>query len=98
MSIFGWSLPPGVSLRDIDPPEQPCELCGEESGWCECPECPECGAYGDKKCYHELGHMEMTKEQSLRWFLVQREWLLQARADSEADTAYAEDMKDWWEL
>jgi len=43
-SIFGWSLPPGVTMRDIDPPEQPCHKCGKYD--CVCQECLVCGSYG----------------------------------------------------
>lgn len=54
-SIFGWSLPPGVSMRDIDPPEFPCLVCGHMSESCICPECPDCGVCGDPDCY-DRGH------------------------------------------
>jgi hypothetical protein len=54
-SVFGWDLPPGVSMRDIDPPEQPCEVCGQPSDSCICPECPVCGEQGNPKCYESHG-------------------------------------------
>jgi hypothetical protein len=59
---FGWDLPPGVSMSDIDPPEQPCEVCGIEAGNCICPECPQCGSYGDPHCYEKHG-LVRTPEQ-----------------------------------
>lgn len=62
MGIFGWSLPPGVSMRDIDPPDYPCEVCGLEAGSCECPECPVCDEAGNPECYERHG-LTLTDEQ-----------------------------------
>lgn len=53
--MSGYNLPPGVSLRDIDPPEQPCAVCGFGTDNCICPECPKCQTYGDPVCYEEHG-------------------------------------------
>jgi hypothetical protein len=33
-------------MHDIDPPEQPCELCAKMPDDCECIECPTCGSFG----------------------------------------------------
>jgi hypothetical protein len=62
MGIFGWSLPPGVSMNDIDPPDRPCEVCGKFTDDCICQECPKCSSYGDPKCYEKHG-LVRTKEQ-----------------------------------
>ena len=63
MSIFGWSLPPGVTTL---PGEEPCicEICCQDvdADECICPECPECGSQGDPKCYEEHG-LVRTEEQ-----------------------------------
>lgn len=53
MGIFGWSYPPGCSGPPDD--DLPCEVCGVESGNCECPECPVCGEYGRTECYLDHG-------------------------------------------
>jgi hypothetical protein len=64
-SVFGWSLPPGVTNRMID--EQmsgPCAVCGASEDDCVCPECHVCGTVGDPKCYAEDGHgLVLTCEQ-----------------------------------
>lgn len=86
-SIFGWSLPPGVTSRMIDEAygtETPCDVCG---GWpdpgpgataCICPECPVCGSFGDPKCYrdeHEVRHgLYRTKEQTDQLAREQEKW------------------------
>ena len=46
--IFGWSLPPGCSLRDIEQSmeEGPCLLCGKSSDDCQCEPCEKCGYVG----------------------------------------------------
>lgn len=51
MGKFGWSLPPGVSMSDIDPPPTECEVCGRYAESCICSECSVCGAAGDPCCY-----------------------------------------------
>lgn len=64
-SIFGWSLPPGVTNRMIEDAaghEGPCEACGRPVDDCICPECPQCGATGDVICY-ELHGLHLTTEQ-----------------------------------
>lgn len=53
--LFGWDLPPGVSMRDIDPPEQPCAVCGAGLDDCLCPECDVCQSVGDPACYQKHG-------------------------------------------
>ena len=63
-NIFGWDLPPGVSMRDIDPPESPCAVCGEFADNCICPDCPRCGCQGDPSCYERHG-MTRSAEQRL---------------------------------
>lgn len=51
---MAWNLPPGVTYNIIDPPEEPCEVCGNYPDDCICPECPTCGLYGDPDCYKEV--------------------------------------------
>ena len=60
--LFGWDLPPGVSMRDIDPPESPCAVCGLFSDKCICPDCSVCGCQGDPSCYEKHG-MARSEEQ-----------------------------------
>lgn len=45
-----------------DPPEPYCEMCGQVTDNCICPECPACGQIGDPACYREHG-MEETEDQ-----------------------------------
>ena len=55
-NIFGWSLPPGVTQRQIDEAygqEGPCAVCRKSVDMCICPECGVCEAQGDPKCYTE---------------------------------------------
>lgn len=57
-SIFGWDLPPGCTMRQIE--EQagdhiPCAVCGRWPDDCICPECPDCHSVGDPFCY-DIGH------------------------------------------
>ena len=63
-NMFGWSLPPGCSMRDIDrlSEESPCAVCGNTLDDCICPECPVCTGVGDPKCYEQHG-MVRTPEQ-----------------------------------
>lgn len=52
--LFGWDLPPGVSVRDLPGyDETPCAVCGNWADDCICPECPTCGQQGDPNCYVE---------------------------------------------
>lgn len=58
MGVFGWDLPPGCSIRDIDEHAgayAECELCKHTADNCTCPECPECGECGNPACYLEHG-------------------------------------------
>lgn len=54
-SKMGWSLPPGVSQRQIDEAagvdDEPCECCGLDVEDCICDTCPRCGGTGDPDCY-----------------------------------------------
>jgi len=61
---FGWSLPPGVSHRDIDPSAGPCDVCGHSEDNCICPECPVCSAFGLLQCYTDHG-LRMTIDQEI---------------------------------
>ena len=56
-SIFGWSLPPGCSMQDINAlsEEGPCAVCGQYEDCCICPECRECSSVGDPACYEHHG-------------------------------------------
>lgn len=81
-SIFGWSLPPGVTMNDIDPPEQPCEVCGHEAGDCICPECPRCGEFGNPRCYDAHG-LERTAEQIESRVALDRQLAADAKAEDE---------------
>ena len=64
--IFGWDLPPGVSLRDIEAAmgddEERCEVCGAPAYDCVCPECPRCGVQGDPACYERHGMTRTLKQ------------------------------------
>lgn len=63
MGLFGWDLPPGCTMNDIDPPIPPCEVCGlDPDDGCVCPECPVCDVIGDPKCYGQHG-LVRTAEQ-----------------------------------
>ena len=74
-NVFGWSLPPGCSNRDIDEAagvDQPCAVCIMDVADCCCPECPTCGSQGDPACYEisdslnaiDKGHgLKLNKEQ-----------------------------------
>lgn len=75
-NIFGWSLPPGVSTRDIDPPEAPCSVCGEFEDSCICPECPICHSFGDPLCYRKPDGHGLTASEEQRFSLAcrEREW------------------------
>lgn len=64
-SIFGWSLPPGVTNSMIERAyggEGPCDVCGKVLDDCICPECPVCTSAGDPQCYEQHG-MDRTCEQ-----------------------------------
>jgi len=87
MGQFGWDLPPGVSLNDIDPPEQPCEVCGKYVDDCICPECTVCGTQGDPKCYTEHG-MKKTTEQEIAAEEAHQRDLKQQAADEERARDY----------
>lgn len=62
-SVFGWSLPPGVTQSMIDGGiEGPCQICGLNIDDCICPECPQCSAQGDPFCYESHG-LKRSSEQ-----------------------------------
>lgn len=88
--IFGWSLPPGVSMRDIDPDPGPCQVCGRDpSGDCLCPECPTCGVFGDPECYEKHG-LVRTPEQ-----IESRKLYDEQRAhDAQVEPDFAPDVPD----
>lgn len=90
---FGWSLPPGVSNSDIDPPEQPCEVCGRWSDSCICPECPVCSQVGDHRCYEEHG-LQRTKVQVLGWWERRLDILRQEVFDCELQISHLEDIEE----
>lgn len=68
-SIFGWSLPPGCTMQQIE--EQAgafalCDVCGHSIDDCICPECSICNEAGNLNCYRPEGHgLKFTKEQSV---------------------------------
>ncbi len=69
MSIFGWSLPPGCSSRDIDAlyaSEEGCECCGNHIDDCICPTC-ECGECGNPACYQKHGLALSPTQRNLFW-------------------------------
>ena len=72
-SIFGWSYPPGCSGPPDD--DWDCEVCGEPTDNCICPECPVCEDIGNPDCYvnHGLKRTEVQKfllECSLRRLVI----------------------------
>jgi hypothetical protein len=82
MGIFGWDLPPGVSMRDIDPPEGPCDVCGKSVDDCICPECPVCHSHGDPACYEKHGLVRTQAQIDSRTALDE-----QIERDAEAENA-----------
>ena len=85
MSIFGWDLPAGVTSRDIDGGDAPCDLCGVHVDACECPECPTCGTVGDVDCLKKHG-MTLTPEQiAIGWESVGRAAIEEARWEEYAE-------------
>lgn len=70
--LFGWDLPPGCTMREIEAQceERPCDMCGEYPDECVCPVCPSCHSQGDASCYilHKL-HMPWR----IRWRLLSRQ-------------------------
>lgn len=89
-SIFGWDLPPGCSMRDIDPPEPPCECCGKAD--CICPECLQCGESGNPKCYKHHG-MRYTDEQLAGQKALKEQLEADAKLDQERADAYYRDLE-----
>ena len=64
-SIFGWSLPPGVTSKMIDEAygvDQPCAVCARDIDSCVCPECPTCHETGSVHCYAVHG-LRLSKQQ-----------------------------------
>lgn len=97
--IFGWSLPPGVSMRDIDPPDLPCEVCGLYPADCVCPECPECSVIGDPACYIPGAHGMVHSEEQNRYCLL-RQSVEASEAAHDAEMAkqeerWAAEQKTW---
>src|SRR4051812_899012 len=94
-SIFGWSLPPGCSMRDIERAqgsEGPCVCCGESEEKCICIECPTCSAIGDPKCYKEHG-LTYTEAQ----LQGQKELAERIEADAKADREMADAQAAEWQ-
>lgn len=89
--MFGWSLPPGVSVRDLPGNQDvPCEVCGQYDDACVCPECPNPGCYhiiGDMRCYR-AGHLELSDQQNA----ARQEAKEQDARDREAEEAYWKDV------
>lgn len=83
--IFGWSLPPGVSMRDIDQSESPCMVCARDVDHCICAECPQCATIGDLRCYAEHGLVESA-------FQIASRQEAEARWRKEAEEAYYESL------
>ena len=104
MGIFGWDLPPGCSMRDIDRAVgagEICEVCGNKVEKCICPECPECSDVGNPDCYDvQSGHgLEKSKDQQISFAKRQILELKERIAEHEQFIAWAEDSKkpeeDW---
>jgi hypothetical protein len=86
MGIFGWDLPPGCSMSDIDPPSCPCPVCGRDSdGGCICPECPKCGDYGNVRCYEQHGLVRTPEQIASRATLDE-----QMAADARVEPDYSD--------
>lgn len=66
----------------IDPPDEPCEVCGEFSDDCICPECPVCGYHGDPACYPAHG-LHRTDEQKWNFACRQQQWEMDNFAENE---------------
>lgn len=85
--MTGWNLPPGCSSRDIERAfgeESPCDVCGQWSENCVCPECPECHTSGDPYCYEHHG-LVRTFEQTWLHARIEQAQIEEARAE---DTWY----------
>lgn len=98
--LFGWDLPPGCTMRDID--EQAgvgeiCEVCGYVVEKCICAECPVCSENGNPNCYGDTVHahgLEKSKEQQIGYAKRQIAELKDQIADHEQFIAWAEDNLD----
>jgi hypothetical protein len=93
-SIFGWDLPPGVSMRDLDPPECPCDVCGRLSNDCICPECPICDVPGDPGCYLDGSYTGHGLQRSLAQMAGLMRLEEEYRREVEADARYAKEWHD----
>lgn len=80
-------------MRDIDPPEQPCDVCGNLPDDCICPECATCGTVGDPKCYDEHG-LVRTPAQIISKTEADRVAAECAAQEAEADARLEQQMKD----
>lgn len=72
MGLFGWDLPPGCTMADIERAaggDGPCEVCGEHVDDCICPECPTCGVQGDPGCYEAHSLVRTTAQRNGRALL-----------------------------
>lgn len=96
--IFGWSLPPGVSARDIDRAygsEGPCDCCGRPVDDCVCDECATCGSSGDPECLVKHGHRLSPAVIAAGWESVGAQAVRDA-AERAAEAAYDAALEDVW--
>jgi len=54
MSIKGLDVWLTKEPRDLIMDEHHCEMCGQDTNICICPECPRCGEIGNPMCYQEV--------------------------------------------
>lgn len=67
--MTSWNMPPGCNVSDIPGNEDwRCEVCGNWTDDCICPECTVCGCYGEPKCYTYHGMLRSWPQIfSLAW-------------------------------
>lgn len=96
MKIFGWSMPPGVSHRDIDAAMScgTCEICGGDvdNDACVCHECEVCGGLGEARCLVEHGYVLDAEQITSGWRYVGAA-AQAAEADRAAADAFAADLE-----